>query len=409
MSHEVVIKVQNLSKNYKLYDASIDRMKEAMHPFKKKYHQEFPALSNINFEVRKGETVGIVGKNGAGKSTLLKIITGVLTPTCGSVYVHGRVSALLELGAGFHAEYTGIENIYFHGNIMGIERSTMQAKIDAILAFADIGKFVHQPVKNYSSGMFARLAFAVAIHVEPEILIIDEALAVGDANFQIKCHKRMDELRANGVSILFVSHDTYSVKTLCSKAVFLNHGTQVSFGHSLDVVNDYLLFLDSEHQKGTEKKGQCATASAIDAVPPSLPAKIHRVAAVDVFEQEPGIIKVIAGSNLRVLVDYEIYSADIDAVVLVFNIYRERDGVYVCGTTSLMDGIEPLKVKPGTHQFEFMLQSIPLLSGKYRIRVAINEKKGLGILTELNDALFINVTDNHEAEGLVNLNRTWLL
>ena len=173
------IKVSHLTKIYKLYDKPIDRLKESLHPLKKKYHKDFYALSDINFEIKKGETVGIIGKNGAGKSTLLKIITGVLTPSSGHVHVNGRIASLLELGAGFNPEYTGIENIYLQGTLMGYNHEEMEAKIDDILAFADIGDFIHQPVKMYSSGMFARLAFAVAINVDPDILIVDEVLSVG--------------------------------------------------------------------------------------------------------------------------------------------------------------------------------------------------------------------------------------
>ena len=240
MNKDIAIKVENLSKIYKLYNAPIDRMKEALHPFKKNYHKEFYALNDVNFEVKKGEIVGVIGKNGCGKSTILKIITGVLTPTNGKVTVNGRISALLELGAGFNPEYTGMENIYFQGNLMGFEREDMESKVQAILDFAEIGDFIHQPVKNYSSGMFARLAFAVAINVEPEILIVDEALAVGDMVFQAKCMAKMTALMESGATVLFVSHDTHSVKTLCQKAVFLNDGKVVDWGDSARVVGKYI-------------------------------------------------------------------------------------------------------------------------------------------------------------------------
>ena len=180
----VSIKVESLSKIYKLYNTPMDRLKETMHPFRKKYHKDFFALKDISFEVKKGETFGIIGKNGSGKSTLLKIITGVLSPSSGNVTVNGRVSSLLELGAGFNPELNGIENIYFYGTINGFSKEEMDSRLDSILAFADIGEFVFQPVKSYSSGMYVRLAFAVAIQVDPEILIIDEALSVGDIFFQ---------------------------------------------------------------------------------------------------------------------------------------------------------------------------------------------------------------------------------
>lgn len=400
MSENIAIKIENLSKSYKLYKSPRDRLKEALHPFKRKYHQDFYALHNINFEIRKGETLGIVGKNGAGKSTLLKLITGILNPTMGNIYIHGRVSALLELGAGFNVELSGMENIYFQANILGISKKEITTKIEGILAFADIGDFIYQKVKTYSSGMFARLAFAVAIHVEPDILIVDEALAVGDANFQLKCHKRMDELREKGVTILFVSHDTYSVKTLCQRALFIDKGTQIMYGSALDVVNEYLLFLDKDHTYPLiEQTSACTLNNA--------PANILKVRTFGSIVSENGCINIKTKDKLEIEVDYQINSNELQEIVLVFNLYRERDNVYVCGATTLMDGLSPISVKLGENSFKLILPSLPLLSGKYRLRVAINEKKGLGIITELNDAMFINIVDNHEAEGLVTLPREW--
>lgn len=234
------IKVQNVSKVYKLYDKPIDRLKESLSLSKKQYHKDFYALNDVSFEIKKGETVGIIGKNGAGKSTLLKIITGVLTPTSGHVHVNGRIASLLELGAGFNPEYTGIENIYLQGTLMGYSREEMEARVDDIVAFADIGDFVHQPVKMYSSGMFARLAFAVAINVDPDILIVDEALAVGDMNFQAKCMTAMDRIKQKGITILFVSHDIGGVKSLCEKGVYIKNGQMVAHGKASDVAELYI-------------------------------------------------------------------------------------------------------------------------------------------------------------------------
>lgn len=237
---DIVIKIENLTKIYKLYDAPIDRLKESLHWQGKKYHKDFYALNDVSFEVKKGECIGILGKNGAGKSTLLKIITGVLTPTSGKVVVNGRVSALLELGAGFNPEYTGMENIYFQGAIMGYERSEIDAKVDEILAFADIGAFIHQPFKTYSSGMGARLAFAVAINVEPEILIVDEALSVGDMFFQAKSMSKMKQLIENEkTTVLFVSHDITSIKALCSNAILLDNGSKRMIGKASNVADEY--------------------------------------------------------------------------------------------------------------------------------------------------------------------------
>ena len=227
--NNTAIKVSHLTKIYKLYDKPVDRLKESLHPLKKQYHKEFYALNDINFEIKKGETVGIIGKNGAGKSTLLKIITGVLTPTNGSVHVHGRIASLLELGAGFNPEYTGVENIYFQGSLMGYTREEVAEKVDEIIAFADIGDFVYQPVKMYSSGMYARLAFAVAINVDPDILIVDEALSVGDFAFQFKCFQKFQAFQKAGKTILFVSHSTQQIIQYCNKAMLIHSGNLIKY------------------------------------------------------------------------------------------------------------------------------------------------------------------------------------
>ena len=246
--NNIAIKVSNLTKVYKLYDKPQDRLKEALHPFKKKYHKDFHALSDVSFEIKKGETVGIIGKNGAGKSTLLKIITGVLTPTSGNVHVNGRIASLLELGAGFNPEYTGVENIYLQGTLMGLSHREMETKVDEILAFADIDDFIHQPVKMYSSGMYARLAFAVAINVEPDILIVDEALSVGDMRFQQKCYRKFREFQESKKTILFVTHDTSTIINYCTYVIWMNDGKKVDEGNPDIVCKKYMssMFYDQE-------------------------------------------------------------------------------------------------------------------------------------------------------------------
>ena len=243
MLEDAAISVLNLTKIYKLYDSSQDRLKESLHPLRKKYHRDFYALNDVSFEIKKGETVAIIGKNGSGKSTLLKTITGVLTPSSGSVDVNGKISALLELGAGFNPQLTGIENIYFNGTIMGFTREQMDSKLDQILSFADIGNFVNQPVKTFSSGMFMRLAFAVAVNIDPEILIIDEALAVGDARFSKKCYDRFKLFRDNGKTILLVTHDVEAVKTYAGQALFLDEGRVLYQGEPKEAVKQYLRML----------------------------------------------------------------------------------------------------------------------------------------------------------------------
>ena len=239
MEKNLAISVQDVTKIYRLYDKPIDRLLEAMSITKKTYHKKFFALDKISFEIEKGTTVGIIGTNGSGKSTILKIITGVLNPSSGSVEVDGNISALLELGAGFNMDYTGIENIYMNGTMMGFSREEMEKKLPEILEFADIGEFVHQPVKTYSSGMFVRLAFALAINVEPEILIVDEALSVGDVFFQAKCYKKMEEIRQKGTTILMVTHDMGSVIKYCDKVILLNRGSFVAEGKAGEIVDLY--------------------------------------------------------------------------------------------------------------------------------------------------------------------------
>ena len=239
MENEELISVKKVSKVYRLYDRAIDRLLESISIRKKSYHKDFFALQDISFSVKKGEAVGIIGTNGSGKSTMLKIITGVLTPTSGSVETKGTICALLELGAGFNQDYTGIENIYMNGTMMGISKEEMDRKLPSILDFADIGDFVYQPVKSYSSGMFVRLAFALYISIDPEILIVDEALSVGDVFFQAKCYHRMDELKKKGTTILMVTHDLGSVMKYCDRVILFNKGEKVGEGLPGQMVDQY--------------------------------------------------------------------------------------------------------------------------------------------------------------------------
>jgi teichoic acid transport system ATP-binding protein len=250
--NDIAIKVNNLTKIYHLYDKPQDRLKEALNPFKKSYHHDFYALNNISFEVKKGETVGIIGKNGAGKSTLLKIITGVLTPTSGNVQVNGKIASLLELGAGFNPEMTGLENIYLNGTLMGFTHDEMDSKVDTILDFADIGNFIYQPVKTYSSGMFARLAFSVAINVKPDILIVDEALSVGDVFFQQKCNLFMKE-NMKEVTKLIVTHDLATLAKLTDLAILIEDGKKIMEGKPLDTIEVYQKLVHSKVFKSNKE------------------------------------------------------------------------------------------------------------------------------------------------------------
>lgn len=251
--NEFAIRVKHLEKMYKLYNKPSDRLRETLGlrvPVKEHY-----ALKDVSFDVKRGETVGIIGTNGSGKSTILKIITGVLNPTKGEVEVDGRISALLELGAGFNMEYSGIENVYLNGTMMGFSREEIDARLQDILDFADIGDFVYQPVKSYSSGMFVRLAFAVAINIDPEILIVDEALSVGDVFFQAKCYRKFEEFKAQGRTILFVSHDLSSIARYCDRVILLNKGVKLEEGSPKQMVDMYKqLLVGQDPAKAEEEK-----------------------------------------------------------------------------------------------------------------------------------------------------------
>lgn len=247
---ETVIKVNHINKVYHLYDRQKDRLKEIWSLSHRSYHKDHYALQDIDFGVYKGECVGIIGTNGSGKSTLLKIITGVLEPTSGSVEKQGKISALLELGTGFNMEYTGLKNIYLNGLMMGYTSQEMDEKVQSIIDFAEIGDYINQPVKTYSSGMFARLAFAVAINVDPDILIVDEALSVGDIFFQAKCYKKFNEFQEQGKTILFVSHDLSSVLKYCNRCLLINQGEQIAMGNTAEVVNIYRkLLVETAHEQ----------------------------------------------------------------------------------------------------------------------------------------------------------------
>ena len=260
------IEVKNVNKIYKLYDKPKDRLKEALGLTKRKMYREHYALRDVSFDIKIGETVGIIGTNGSGKSTILKIITGVLNPTDGDIVINGRISALLELGAGFNTEYSGLENVYLNGTMIGFSREEIDAKLDDILSFADIGDFIHQPVKTYSSGMFVRLAFAVAINIDPEILIVDEALSVGDVFFQAKCFKKFEEFKQMGKTILMVSHDLGSIAKYCDRVILLNQGTKLAEGEPKKIVDMYKKLLvnqltASEIQQETEQHEETETPS----------------------------------------------------------------------------------------------------------------------------------------------------
>ena len=254
MEENFAIRVKDLNKIYKLYDKPMDRLKESLGLSRQKKYKEHYALKNVSMDIRKGETVGIIGTNGSGKSTVLKIITGVLNQTSGQVDVNGRISALLELGAGFNMDYSGIENVYLNGTMIGFSKEEIDAKLDSILEFADIGDYVYQPAKTYSSGMFVRLAFAVAINIDPEILIVDEALSVGDVFFQAKCYHKFEEFKKKGKTILFVSHDLSSVSKYCDRVILLNKGEKLAEGAPKEMIDIYKQVLVGQYDAASAAK-----------------------------------------------------------------------------------------------------------------------------------------------------------
>lgn len=344
---DVAISVNNVTKLYKLYDKPSDRLKEALGLTKQQKYKEHYALRDLSFEVKKGECVGIIGTNGAGKSTILKIITGVLNPTLGNVTINGRISALLELGAGFNMEYTGIENIYLNGTMIGFSREEIDAKMNDILDFADIGDFVHQPVKTYSSGMFVRLAFAVAINIDPEILIVDEALSVGDVFFQAKCYKRFEDFKKMGKTILFVSHDMGSINKYCDRAILLNKGTKYMDGDPKDVIDVYkkLIVNTGSDEGGKKSSGQ------VNSIPEDgfWMDKLHKNDSVQEYGNgfakiidyaiidEDGTITNTISANTEYTVKIRVrFNQKVHMPIVAFTI-RDLKGVEIAGTNTMYE------------------------------------------------------------------------
>lgn len=397
MTQQIAIEVKNISKSYKLYEAPIDRLKESLSVIKKKYHKNFNALSEVTFNVNKGEIVGIIGKNGSGKSTLLKIITGVLSPSAGSYVVNGKISALLELGAGFNPDYTGMQNIYLNGMMLGFEREEIEKKIPAILEFAEIGDFIYQPVKNYSSGMFARLAFSVAINVDPEILIVDEALAVGDLKFQIKCMEKFNDFRDRGKTILFVSHDINSIKRYCSRAIWLNNG-EIEMQGNTDIVCDrYTDFL----KYGTKDKILVNEKNTPKVLNENL---IGAIEDVTLTNGDIEISEIEQGSNLKVNIEYLMNVDDIDIVIGVA--IHTIDGIYVCGLNTLLDN-KLIRYQKGLNNITLEYKSLKLLGGSYYIDVAIFEKNAHVPIDYRAHHIEFFMKAEYLAEGIVVLEHTW--
>lgn len=406
---KVVIHAQNLSKVYKIYAKPSDRLKETFSHNKTKYFKEFYALNDVSFDIVEGETVGIIGRNGSGKSTLLKILTGVLNNTDGAIDINGKISALLELGAGFNGEFTGIENIFLNGTIMNIPREEMEKKLDDIIAFADIGEHINQPVKTYSSGMFVRLAFAVAINVEPDILIVDEALAVGDTRFQLKCMDKFMDFMKAGKTILFVSHDVNSIKRFCKRSIWLNNGKLIMDGNTDEVTDRYMDFLKSElsiedYFEKIKNKGDVKIEEE-EIVSGSI-NQIAEVSGVEICDVNDNPIEEIEnGQDVNLKVRYQVYDLDVEKPVVGVAI-RSIDNKYICGLNTLLDGVDvPWKI--GANEITLTYDRFNLTGGNYYFDIAIFDKTATVSIDYKSKIKTFFVKMDYIAEGIVVLNHSW--
>ena len=399
---EPIIEVEHLTKIYKIFNKPIDRVKEAFHPFHKRYSHDFYALKDVSFSISPGENIGFIGRNGAGKSTILKIITGVLSPTNGRINVRGTVASLLELGAGFNPEMTGIENIYLNGSLMGRTREEMDALFDEIAAFADIGEFIEQPVKMYSSGMFARLAFAVNAFVEPDILIVDEALSVGDNNFQIKCMKKMRQLMEGGTAVLFVSHDINAVRRFCSRTFWLDHGVIRAEGDSNQVADQYVEFLKS--QDSQQKEVQVDAVEERQGTSDGQMAEITSVRLMDLQGEE--LYQVPYDQPVSIEVAYEVMVEEVDHPVLGIAL-KSVNEEYICGLNTLLDEYDiPWHLGRNVMRLDYTV-GLRVLGGRYYIDVALFEETATIPMHYMSHAREFTVAADYRGEGEFILTHVW--
>ena len=418
------IRVKDVTKVYQLYDKPIDRLKEAMSITKKCYHTDFFALDTVSFDVEKGQTVGIIGTNGSGKSTILKIITGVLTPTQGTVEVNGKISALLELGAGFNMDYTGIENVYMNGTMMGFSREEMDAKLPEILDFADIGDFVNQPVKTYSSGMFVRLAFALAINVDPEILIVDEALSVGDVFFQAKCYRKIDEIRNKGTTVLMVTHDMGSVIKYCDKVVLLNKGHYVEQGSAADMVDLYKKILanqfdvdddenaeDNENEIADSKENEVEKEDIVWKEKLGLNESINeygdkRVEIVDfgIFDHNGNISNIVT-KNEEFSIKMKIRFNEPQKNTIFAYTIKDKKGNEITGTNTALEGLGDIAGEQNqVYEISFRQNAI-MQGGEYLISFGctVFEGDNLAVNHRLYDATYLTILSEINTIGFFDI------
>lgn len=416
---KVAIQVKGLEKAYKLYDKPSDRLKEALGFGRKKRYKEHYALKGVDMTIYQGETVGIIGTNGSGKSTILKIITGVLNPTGGSVHVNGRISALLELGAGFNMEYNGIENIYLNGTMIGFSKKEIDAKMDDILNFADIGDYVYQPVKTYSSGMFVRLAFAVAINIEPEILIVDEALSVGDVFFQAKCYHKFEEFKEMGKTIVFVSHDLSSISKYCDRVVLLNQGVKLGEGSPKEMIDAYKQVLVGQYVPAaddqsllSDKEITAAAAAAAGTgkgeVNPELleygtkDAMITGYKITDDMGRETSAL--LKGKECTVTMQVH-FEHDIEAPIFAFTI-KNIKGVEITGTNTMVEKAFLSPVRAGSDMEITFTQKIDLQGGEYLLSFGVTgfEKEEFQVYHRLYDVMNMTVISDKDTVGYYDMN-----
>ena len=408
------IRVESVSKQYRIYNRPVDRLKESLTRGRWKTHREFWALNNISFEVESGTTTGIIGPNGSGKSTLLQIITGTLEPTHGAVWYEGRISALLELGAGFSAEFTGIENIFMNATLMGLSTTETQRLLPEIASFAEIGDFIYQPVKTYSSGMYVRLAFAVAVAVSPQILIIDEALAVGDAVFQHRCTRRIKEMQENGTTILFVSHDPGAIRALCGRAILLNGGRMEADGLPAEVLARYQKVIMAQEAAYAQaelvrERPQVASVTSDQSIaPPQFTyrhgngnAEILRVELLDDSHQPIAIVESGQLVHLRMEV---VFNEELIDPVYGF-IIRNRHGIHLYGTNTKVQGVQTGLSKRGARMETTFSFNCWLAPDLYSISIAVHSPESVSF-DWLDGALFFRVISAIPIEGVANLNAT---
>lgn len=398
------IQVKNIKKIYKLYDKPSDRFKEAFGLTKQKAKEHY-ALNGVSLDIWKGETVGIIGTNGSGKSTILKIITGVLNPTEGEVVVDGRISALLELGAGFNQEYNGIENVYLNGTMMGFSDKEIEEKLPEILKFADIGDYVYQPVKTYSSGMFVRLAFAVAINIEPEILIVDEALSVGDVFFQAKCYHKFEEFKKMGKTIVFVSHDLSSISKYCDRVYLLNQGNLLGEGSPKEMIDAFKRVLVGQYEVPEDDENGMAVPDG--AVNPELLEYGTKQAEITEFyvtdEKNIKTTAVIKGSEFTIHVKVKFHDR-IVAPIFAFS-FKNIKGTEITGTNSMIEKAFLQPVEAGSTKDVTFTQKMSLQGGEYLLSLGVTGYDGsdFQVYHRLYDVLNVTVVSDKDTVGFYDM------